>query len=255
MTVSGFGNGFVKNLGVDGFGSGFTTRDVNPPAIVVSNLVLQYDIGNAASYPGSGTTVTDLKGSSNASLVGSPTYSSGYLTFNGTDQYLVTSTSLASKVPTDITSISMWAYPMDNGVLLTERGTASLSSGWFDSQMEMVAGVMKFAMWSPVGYPTPITSTISTPLNAWYNFVIVYDGTKLNAYVNGAAAGTSTFTRLNPIEGGTGIHYVIAGPSATNLGDGGYANMRLGEFLVYSSALSAADVLNNYNASKSKYGL
>lgn len=254
--ASGFGQGFSKNN--LGLGGGFNFGFYKPPAdeIVTSGLVLNYDINDTASYPGSGTTVTDLQGNSNATLSNGPTYSDGYLTFDGTNDVLITNTSLASKVPTDVTTIMMWAYPMDNGVLLSEIGIAALpdAAGWHDSQMEMVAGTMKFGMWSGVGIAS-VASTVATPLNAWYHFAMVYDGTKLNAYVNGAAAGSTTFARLNPIEGGTGIHYAIAAADSTNMGNGTYANMRLGQFLVYNTALSATDVTTNYNATKNRYGL
>jgi hypothetical protein len=247
---SGFGGGFSSNLGGDGFGSGFGGPRVSYLP------VLHYDIGNLASYPGSGATVTDLMGNSNATLYNGPTYSSGYLVFDGTNDALITNTSLASKVTSDITSISMWAYPMDNGVLLSEVGSNALpnAAGWHNATMEMVAGTMKFGMWNG-GSINSITSTIATPLNNWYHFTIVYDGTTLRGYVNGAAAGTNTFSRTNPIEGGAGIHYAIAAADITNMGDGTYASMRLGQFQVYNMALGAAQVAQNFNASRATYGI
>lgn len=253
MPGNGFGNGFsVGNLGVDGFGSGFYT----PSGLVTDGLVLHYDIGNPTSYSGAGATVNDLIGNSAASLLNSPTYTSGYLTFNGTNQALTTSTSLASKVTTDVTSISMWAYPMDNGVLLSEVGSAGLpnAAGWHETQMEMVAGTMKFGMWNGIAIAT-ITSSVATPLNAWYHFAIVYDGIKLDAYVNGAAAGSVTFARQNPVEVGNGLFYAIGATDITNMGDGTYANMRLGQFLVYNVALTSADVQRNYNFGARTYGV
>lgn len=252
MNSGGFGYGFSRNLlSNSGFEIGF-----NPQAsgFVSNGLVLQYDIGNASSYPGSGNTVTDIVGNSNSTLTGSPVYSSGYLTFNGTNQHLMTNTSLSSKVTTDITSILMWAYPIDNGVLLSERGEASLSSGWHNSTIEMVAGTMKFGMWSGLSISS-VTSTVTTPLNNWYHFAIVYDGTKLNAYVNGVSAGSVTFSRINPSEGGANIHYAIAGPDTTNMGDGTYANMRLGQFLVYNTALSQSDIEQTFRISRRTYGV
>ena len=252
--LSGYGQGFrTCNLGSGGFGAGFYT----PPAeIVAAGLVLHYDIGNTDSYPGSGATVTDLVGNSNATLYNGPTYSSGYLTFDGSNDALITNTSLASKVTTDITSISMWAYPMDNGVLLSEVGTSALpnAAGWHNATMEMVTGTMKFGMWDSAAISS-ITSTVATPLNNWYHFMIVYDGTTLRAYVNGTSAGTNTFARLNPIEGGAGIYYTIAATDITNMGDGTYASMRLGKFLVYSTALTADQVLQNFNATRGVYGV
>ena len=251
MAISnGFGGGFSSNLGGDGFGSGFGGPRVSYLP------VLHYDIGNLASYPGSGATVTDLMGNSNATLYNGPTYSSGYLVFDGTNDALITNTSLASKVTSDITSISMWAYPMDNGVLLSEIGSNALpnAAGWHNATMEMVAGTMKFGMWNG-GSISSITSTIATPLNNWYHFTIVYDGTTLRGYVNGAAAGTNTFSRANPVEGGHGIHYAIAAADTTNMGDGTYANMRLGQFQVYNVALGAPQVAQNFNASRATYGI
>ena len=252
-TSSGFGNGFGTNLGNDGFGSGFSA----PAAVLTTaGLVLRYEIGDPASYGGSGATVTDLVGNSAATLYNGPTYTSGYLTFNGTNQTLITNTSLASKVTTDITSIMMWAYPMDSGVLLSEVGANSLPSAaaWHNSTMEMVAGTMKFGMWNG-GSISTVVSSVPTPLNAWYHFAVVYDGTKLNAYVNGAGAGSATFSRVNPIEGGGGIHYAVAAADITNMGDGSYTAMRLGQFLVYSTALTAAEVTQNFSTSRSTYGV
>ena len=251
---SGFGFNFSNNLGgANGFNQGFYSLKSN---IITTGLVLHYDIGNTSSYPGSGATVVDLAENSNATLYNGPTYSNGYITFDGSNDTLITNTSLASKVTTDITSIMMWAYPMDNGILLSEIGSSALpnAAGWHDSQMEMVAGTMKFGMWDGDSIAS-VTSTVATPLNAWYHFAIVYDGTKLNAYVNGTTAGSVTFSRQNPIEEGNGLFYAIAATDITNMGDGSYANMRLGQFMVYSTALTATEVEQNFKAGRKIYGL
>jgi hypothetical protein len=141
-------------------------------------------------------------------------------------------------------------------VLLSEVGSSALpnAAGWHETQMEMVGGTMKFGMWNGVGIAS-VTSTVATPLNAWHHFAMVYDGTKLNAYVNGTAAGSVTFARLNPVEGGNGLFYAIAATDITNMGDGSYANMRLGQFQVYSTALTAAEVAQNFSASRLTYGV
>ena len=227
------------------------------PPIVTTGLILDYNINNPSSYPGSGTTVTDLTGSSNATLYNSPTYSSsggGYLTFNGSNQYLGTNTALGSKLnpanTSTVISIFLWVYPMDNGVIVSELGQTTPNTGWHDSQLEMVAGTLKFSVWqNQPGF----ASTISTPLNNWYYAGFTYNGTNLVGYVNGASAVTSgTIARSTP---GANLYYAIAAADATNLGDGTAANMRFGGMQVYNTALSAADVLQNYNAQKSRFGL
>jgi hypothetical protein len=230
--------------------------DVAPP-IVSSGLILNYNINDASSYPGSGTTVTDLTGSSNATLYNSPTYSSsggGYLTFNGSNQYLGTNTALGSKLnpanTSTIISIFVWAYPMDNGVIVQEIGQTTPNTGWHDSQIEMVAGTLRFSVWqNNPGF----ASTISTPLNNWYYMGFTFNGTILTGYVNGVSAVTSgTITRSTP---GASLFYAVAAADGTNLGDGTASNMRFGGMQVYNTALSAADVLQNYNAQKSRFGL
>jgi Concanavalin A-like lectin/glucanases superfamily len=233
------------------------------PSIVTSGLILNYDISNTSSYPGSGTTITDLQANSNATTFNSPTYTSSggsYLTFDGIDEYFVTNTSLNSKLSpantSNIISIFVWTYPMDNGVIVAELGQASANFSWHDSQIEMVAGTIKFSIWT--GSVQNLSSSISTPFNNWYYVGFTYDGTNLRGYVNGSLAVTSgTIIRQTPYNngGGVGLHYAVASEDFTKLGDGSYANMRFGGMQIYNTALSGANVLTNYNAQKSRFGL
>ena len=86
---------------------------------------------------------------------------------------------------------------------------------------------------------------------------LTYDGTTLRAYVNGSAAGTATYSRLTPYNDGGGVplKYGIALADFTNLGDGTYGDFRFGAFQVYNTALNSSNVLQNYNAQKSRFGL
>jgi len=235
----------------------FTVTPVVIPPLVTTGLILNYNINDGACYPGSGSLVTDLTGSTNATLYNTPTYTSGggsYLTFNGTNQYLGTNTSLGSKLnpPNTSTTISIfvWAYPMDNGVIVAELGQTTPNTGWHDSQIEMVAGVFKFSVWqNQPGF----SSTISTPQNAWYYVGFTYNGTVLTGYVNGVSAVTSgTISRATP---GANLFYAVASLDGTNLGDGTYANMRFGGMQIYNTALSGTSVLQNFNSQKARFGL
>ena len=227
-------------------------------SLVTSGLILNYDISNSSSYPGSGTTITDLQGNSNATTFNSPTYTSSggaYLTFDGINEYFTTNTALGSKLnpanSSTIISIFVWVYPMDNGVIVQEIGQTTPNSGWHDSQIEMVSGTLRFSVWQ--NQPSGFASSISTPLNNWYYIGFTYDGTNLRGYVNGSLAVTSgTISRSTP---GANLYYAIAHADNTNLGDGSFANMRFGGMQVYNTALSTNDVLNNYNATKSRFGL
>ena len=64
------------------------------PRIVTDGLVLALDAGNTKSYPGSGSTWTDLIGGRGATLTGSPTHTENYLSFDGSTQYASFSSSV-----------------------------------------------------------------------------------------------------------------------------------------------------------------
>ncbi len=222
----------------------------------LNGLILRYELRDSDSYSRT-STVTDLVGNSNATLTNGPTYSSnGYLNFDGTNDYLMTTTSLNSKLSpsntSKVISYFLWIYPQENGVIVTEQGASTLNTSWHDAQIEMVSGTLKFGLWNGLGI-TNVTSNISTPLNKWYYVGLTYDGTTLRAYVNAQLAGSINFTRSTPYEGSAGLHYGIAATDFTNMGDGTYAKMKFGAFHVYNTALSQQQILNNYNTQKSNY--
>ena len=230
------------------FVSGFTT----------TGLILRYEMGLTSSYVGYGTSVVDLVGNSNATLVNDPVYSiNGYINFDGVNDYLSTNTSLNSKLsPVNISTIIshfVWVYPKDNGVIVTEIGQTTPNILWHDSQIEIVAGNLKFGLWTSGGLSS-LDSSISTPFYNWYYFGLTYDGTTMRGYVNGQLAGTKNLSRSTPyILGNTGLHYAIGAADSTSLGDGTAAKIKLGSFHVYNTALSNQQIINNYNATKSDY--
>lgn len=150
----------------------------------------------------------------------------------------------------------MWVYPTaNNGVLLSEFGGPSISSGWHDSQIEMVNGTMRFRVWNG----TNLASSIATPLNNWYYVGFVYDqaGQTLKGYVNGALAVTGTgYSRQTPwANGGTNLHFGIASTDSTNLGSGAYGSFRFGSLHIYNTALTQAQVQQNYDAGCERFAL
>ena len=230
----------------------------NPTIYIPQYHRVRYDIADLDSYPGSGSIVYDLKDGINSTLFNSPNYTSSgpkYLTFNGVNQYLGTSADLSPYfVGTEKVTISMWLYPMDNGVILSERGQTALASGWHEANIAMVGSTAKFGMWNGASIST-ITSSIPTPLNNWYNFVLKYDGSNMTAYVNGATAGNLSFNRQTPYNNNRGLYYTIAASDLTSMGDTTYANMRLGLFDIYEIDLEYAEISAEFNSTKSRFGL
>lgn len=217
---------------------------------VSTNLQADYDV---ASYS-SGTTLTDIKNSINTTLYNAPTYSSTggkYLTFNGVNQYGMTS-NLASKVTGSSVTLMAWIYPTGNGVIVTELGTGSTSSGWHDSQIEITGGnTLRIAIWNgnSVSLNTPIT------LNTWNLVGFTYDGTTLTGYKNGASFGSVVTARQTPQQNGNGLYYGIGLTETTNLGSGAYGAFRLGDFQVFDRGITADEVNRMYNLYAYRYGI
>jgi len=216
---------------------------------VSNGLQADYDV---ASYT-SGTTLTDIKGAVNATLYNSPTYTSTsgkYLTFNGTNQYGITN-NLATKVTGVTTSLMVWIYPTGNGVIVTELGTGSPSSGWHDSQIEITGGnTLRVAVWGQSGN---ISTAIT--LNTWNLVGFTYDGTTLTGYKNGASFGTATVSRQAPVQNGNGLYYGIGLTDSTNLGSGAYGAFRLGDFQVFDRGITTDEVNRMYNLYAYRYGI
>jgi len=211
--------------------------------IVTDGLVLHLDAGDSASYPGSGTTWTDLSGNGNdGTLVNGVGYDSangGSLTFDGNDDYATTSSSLIFSANATI-SVSCWfrtnLLTLDNlyfrrilnftnncGILLN-----ATSVGWYAGGANLVAPV-----------------NIST--NTWYKVDYVYTGTQHQIYLNGNLknANTSSNAAINSILW-IGRFYDS---------NDGKLNGNIAQIAIYNKALTPSEVTQNFDALKGRYGL
>ena len=230
-------------------------------SFTTGGLILNWNIQDASSYGGTGTTITDLQGNSNGTIVGTIDYTNStpdYLTVQGAvGEYITSATNLNSKLSPANTgtniSVFVWAYPTSNGTIVSEQGSSTPDSGWYDSQIELVSGTMKFRVWDSSGF----SSTIATPLNNWYYVGFTYSSATniLTGYVNGQSAGTTTVARQSPGNNGAGLYYNLGYPTATNMGSGAGSTFRFGALSVYNRGLTSVEVLNNFNATRGDYGI
>jgi hypothetical protein len=224
--------------------------------IVDTSLKLWLDAGQTSSYPGSGTTWTDLSGNGkNYTLTNGPTYSSttngGVITFAGaSSQYATTATTLYNSTTFPAYTMNLWAYPTGAGNFVQVDGQTTPNTGYHYSAIEIsAAGVIKFGQW--IGSMTTI-ATSTQSLNAWYNLVITYSNSLAIAYVNGVSVGTSATTWSAP---GANTFMALMATDTTNMGTGAYASGSLGAFMVYNRALTADEVATNFNALRGRYGI
>lgn len=218
------------------------------PTFITGDMEVRYEFSNTSSYPGSGNSVTDLMGvQQNATIVNSPSFNSTEIKslnlVSASSNHIITNaiTSTLNE------SVFLWVYPTGNGVILSELGQSTINYAWHDSQIEIVGSQIRFAVWQyTVGNPQ-ISSSLA--LNMWHYVGFTYDGTTLRAFIDGASVGTFSISRQIPQT----LYYGIGATDATNLGNGGYGNFRLGAFHFYRRALSPNEVLLNYQATSSAF--
>jgi hypothetical protein len=233
---------------------------ISGPNIVTSGLVLWLDAADPVSYPGSGTTWYDSSGNRNTgTITNSPTYNSansGYFTFNGTTQYV----SIGASVVPDNTSFtaSLWLnYTITSGTfydIVNTRATTANNPGFLLTTDNVSAsGKIRVQLNTAAGVNSWTSSGASIATGTWKNVVISVDKTNniLTFYINatqdystsisvGAMTGQSTMT----------IAYDPAYAGAGNYFGGSISNM-----LVYNQALTVAQVQQNFNSLRYRYGI
>ena len=201
--------------------------------------------------------LSDNVASKHATLYNGPTYTStagAYLNFDGTNDYAITG-DLSASFPNaqETQTLQLLCYPQDAGVLVSELGIGSASSGWHESIMEITpSGTLKVGFWNGIGI-----SNISTSIamNTWHQITMTYDGSTLRGYLDGVYFGAITFNRDVPhAYSGNGMFYCFGKSETTNMGDGTHAQFRFGSFQVYNRALTEDEISRNWMHISYRYG-
>ena len=223
---------------------------------VTTSLVANYDIADTNSYKTTSPTLVrnTIKGT-NATLFSTPTYTSTsgkYMSFNGSTQYMMTE-NLGSYFTSGVVSLMLWCYPTDAGVLVSEQGQPSVDGGWFDSQIEITnvsgsTGTLKCGTWSGSGLQSVSTSIT---LNQWNFICLTHSGTQLKGYLNGTNFNSLSYVRQYPSQ----LYYTFASKCNTNMGDGTFANARLGSFQVSNVVWTDDEVNRSYMFNAYRFGV
>jgi hypothetical protein len=223
------------------------------PFLVTSGLTSWLDFSNSASYPGTGTTVTDLSpNAGSASLRNGASYnntSGGVIVLNGASQSINITNNLGLLYNSTSASVFIWVYPSSPGQIVDERAH---SGSWNDSQIEIQSdGTIHFSVWQP-GYANKIVSPPQA-FNQWYLLGFTYDGTTFKAYINGQVIGSTLMTRQAPYYYGVGMIYCLGHADGTNMGVNQWLNGKIGAFYAYNRALTIDEALQNFNGTKTRY--
>ena len=228
------------------------------PKIVTSGLVLALDAADKLSYPGSGTTWKDLSGNSNnGTLTNGPTFSAanmGTIVFDGTNDYVNVAYNSIFNPSTNV-SFSLW-------LTLTATDTTIRNPIDFGAVSDELYFILWRADLSPKRWgfgvrqsdntyaeTTSNASTFST--NVWYNLTVVASSAAGNVslYINGQLDGSVVYNGTLKQNSGAILYIGAEGANSRRYWQGNIANT-----LIYNRALSATEVLQNYNATKSRFG-
>jgi hypothetical protein len=227
------------------------------PTIVTNGLVLCLDSANTESYPGSGTAWTDLSGNgNNGTLVNGPVFDGtnmGSISFDGVD---------------DVGTLgnNMYTYTYDSSY--TVDVFLKINSL---SRVNGIIGDLQFDWWSfrvnsnnnllirhrlNDSIQNQLVGNTSLNSNQYYHCVGVFNKSSgMQLFINGQLDGQNTSTVIFGLNSsGRGPKFI--GQNRTGVStspqvlDGSIYSVKL-----YNRALSAAEILQNYNATKGRFGL
>lgn len=212
------------------------------PKIVTDGLVLHFDAGNSKSYSGSGTVWNDLSGNAfNGTLVNNPTFNSsnnGSITFDGTDDHVT----LSQVGNTSSFSYEVFLRPTQVSKDQMYVGYTSISSHY----VRIVSG-RAFLSVNAGGQKT-LSHSQNLVNNQFYHIVSIYNGVQLKIYVN------------NNLTSGAVLNQPLAGWGTSRIGrwlDGDQRSFVGNIYCLraYNRELTAAEILQNFNALRGRFGI
>lgn len=222
------------------------------PPIVQDSLLYYLDADNTTSYAGSGTTWTDLSGNGyNGTLINSPIFESTTIksfAFNGTNQNVeIPNLDLRRNF-----SLEIWVkFDAFRGGFTSffGQGISDTNKSIFISHFSFTGNTGTELTYRMYNNDYTVTLNPGTSIGAWTHYVFTYNHSSpytKKIYRNGQLSGTSG---TQSQYAGTGTFYI-----ASDYGPGAWLDGNVAVTRAYSKILSDAEVLQNYNAEKSRYG-
>jgi hypothetical protein len=219
------------------------------PNVVIDSLQFYVDAGQVSSYPGTGTTWYDISGNSRNLTMDSLSYNSnngGYIIFDGSHT---------------ADSVATYSINFSNGFTVESVAKFSGSGleGLFAFNNQMTSDYINVQAQDGINVRWEIesgqsfTSSNSLTSSTWYHFTCVYEGDSNNTsgtariYINGVENNT---TSLNSNRTGQ----IQTSNFVLGLWDG-YLTGNIALSRMYNKVLTPIEVLQNFNATKNRFGL
>ena len=231
-------------------------NNVASQGVVTNGLVLYYDPSNSSSYPGTGTTINSLAPTNLTGAMSNITYTNPYFSYNGTSSQITVTDNALLEPGSGNWTMEAWVYLSNTGAgpktILGKFDPGGLAADVSYSMRISTANAYAQIGDGTGAYVDSISYTLT--INTWTQIVYVWTNgaTKtLQTYINGASIGSVNHT----------LNSILNTPSNLYIGSyngGEYAQWfdgKIGITRLYNSALTASQVLQNYNTNRGLYGL
>ena len=232
------------------------------PKVVTDGLVLALDAADVSSYPGSGTTWTDLSGNgNNGTLVNGVGYdgsNGGYLSFDGVNDYVrctpknSTTNGLYFGGTTSI-SVSAW---VKNNITNTFNNFVmyeDVVNGNSVEPVRLATTVGQAAFFSIAKSNISYSAISNTILNDtdYYHLTGTFGGGYVKIYVNGIFESQVSLSGSMDVPfNGTSARWIIG---SGELNSSRFLNGNIAQVSIYNRALTTSEISQNYNATKSRF--
>ena len=243
-----------------GLGSSFGIAAETGNNIVTDGLIFYIDAAYKKSYPGDGSTWTDIINNSVGTITNATFDSSGYFDFDGAGDRIDFAANSNLNFGTGNWTVSCWARQDVTGVDGFYRRVWMMDGPTGNNvnnpQLAIVPGDYGTEgvpnAWSGGGLD--IADGSVTMLNTWRNNVVVRNGSTVTLYTDGSVNGTPDTSigsmNLNNLNNPGGPRVRLGSYSDINGNLGG----QISSIQMYNRALTTGDILQNYNAQKERFG-
>jgi len=223
-------------------------------SIVTDGLVFYVDAANDNSYPGTGTTWSDLIGGNDGTLTNGPTYSSnngGAIVFDGVNDY-VGGTGISNGGGSGTAqSYNIW-FKVDT------LDVSGLSQGLFF--WDEYNGIAVYDVTGQVFIQTDgdnsigdFSTTPTATVNTWHNVAFNFNqGVSYECWLDGVSFGSVATSDTSNQPASSQVWSIGSRIIATN-NYSDYCNGNIAIVQAYNRALSSDEITQNYNALKNRF--
>ena len=210
----------------------------------------------------------DLSGNSNTgTLTNGPTFSAGNLgsiLFDGTDDYTITTLNatpllnISSQLTIDVWIKSTTLANASHGDGIISKGTSSDNNSSIYELLlasDLTKNYPFFRIYTSTAY-SHNPSNIPIELNNIYNVVCTYDGANMKIYINGQISGTQSSASGTLQSNTQQLCIGVRHPLLFNVNSfDSWFNGNVYSTKIYNRALSATEALQNFQATRTRFGV